>query len=290
MSCRLWNERQLDPRDRGFLCARTHGRLSNLRWHHPPFISGRRVGPCHLLSSFSSQPQRREERQRKEKANRQTHVRPGFTETVCQTLLIVAPPPTRSDTILSHQAKNFYHLPERRPVFSCSFLGKLRPSAVLVFFIFFIVPGGGGSFVKCIPDCVAHSTSLLSSSIYMCLCGRRNHVQTASRAEQLCISRPSIFTNASQVLGTAGLTLISLKYLFHPSSEQIEQKHWRLFQASANALETSWRQNPRTSIHSLGLQFGELVYFFLSEWERWWNMHRWPIERINNLSPFTSVD
>lgn len=46
---------------------------------------------------------------------------------------------------------------------------------------------------------------------------------------------PSIF---SQVVGTAGPPLISLKYLFHPSSEQIEQKHWRLFRASANALET----------------------------------------------------
>lgn len=36
---------------------------------------------------------------------------------------------------------------------------------------------------------------------------------------------PSIFTNASQGLVTAGLTLISLKYLFHPSPEQIEEKH-----------------------------------------------------------------
>lgn len=256
MSCRLWNERQFDPRDRGSLCARTHGRLSNLRWHHPPFISGRRVGPCHLLSSFSSQPQRREE-----KANRQTHVRPGFNETVCQTLLIVAPPhPTRSDTILSHQAKNFYYLPERLQSLRVFFLG----SYVHQLFFFFFNAGGEVSFVECSPDCVAHSTSLLSSSIYMCLCGRLNHVQTArqSRAEQLCLSRPSIFTDASQVLGTAGLTLISLKYLFHPSSEQIEQKHWRLFQASANALETSWRQNLSASIHSLGLQFGELSIFF----------------------------
>lgn len=64
---------------------------------------------------------------------------------------------------------------------------------------------------------------------------------------------PSIFTNASQVLGTAGLTLISLKYLFHPSSEQIEQKHRRLFEASANALETSPRQKPSARICSLGL-------------------------------------
>lgn len=86
-------------------------------------------------------------------------------------------------------------------------------------------------------------TSLLSSSIHICLCGRLNLVQTASGAEQPCLSLPSIFTRASQVPGTAGPTLISLKYLFHPSSEQIVQKHWRLFQASANALETSTRQN-----------------------------------------------
>lgn len=66
-------------------------------------------------------------------------------------------------------------------------------------------------------------------------------------------SLPSIFTSARQVLGTAGLTLISLKYLFHPSSEQIEQKHWRLFRASANALETSRRQKSSVRIHSLGL-------------------------------------
>lgn len=97
-------------------------------------------------------------------------------------------------------------------------------------------------------------TSLLSSSIHTCLYGRLSLVQTASGAEQpRCLSLPSIFTNASQVRGTAGLTLISLKYLFHPSSEQIEQKHWRLFQASANALETSWRQKSSVRIHSLGL-------------------------------------
>lgn len=134
------------------------------------------------------------------------------------------------------------------------------------------------------PDCVVHSTSLLSSSIHICLCGRLNLVQTASGAEQPCLSLPSIFTNASQVLGTAGLTLISLKYLFHPSSEQIEQKHWRLFQASANALETSPRQKSSVRIHSLGLQFEE--QFFFACRERWWNMHRWSVERVNNLSPF----
>lgn len=118
-----------------------------------------------------------------------------------------------------------------------------------------LMKGGGGEvlFVMWNPDCVVHSTSLLSSSIHICLCGRLNLVQTASGAEQPCLSLPSIFTNASQVLGTAGLTLISLKYLFHPSSEQIEQKHWRLFQASANALETSPRQKSSVRIHSLGL-------------------------------------
>lgn len=49
---------------------------------------------------------------------------------------------------------------------------------------------------------------------------------------------PSIFTNASQALVTAGPTLISLKYLFQPSPQQIAAKHKRLFRASANALET----------------------------------------------------
>ncbi len=50
---------------------------------------------------------------------------------------------------------------------------------------------------------------------------------------------PSVFTNASQGLVTAGPTLISLKYLFQPSQQQIAAKHKRLFRASANALETS---------------------------------------------------
>jgi len=39
-------------------------------------------------------------------------------------------------------------------------------------------------------------------------------------------------------LVTAGPTLISLKYLFQPSPQQIAAKHKRLFRASANALET----------------------------------------------------
>lgn len=98
-----------------------------------------------------------------------------------------------------------------------------------------------------------HSTSVLSSAIHICSCGGLHLVQTASGAEQPSLSLPSIFTNASQVLGTAGLTLISLKYLFHPSSEQIEQKHWRLFEASANALETSPRQKSSARICSLDL-------------------------------------
>lgn len=95
--------------------------------------------------------------------------------------------------------------------------------------------------------------SPLSSSIHTRFCGGLTLVQTQRRGEQLCLSLPSIFTDASQVVGTAGLTLISLKYLFHPSSEQIEQKHWRLFRASANALETSTRQKRSARIHSLGL-------------------------------------
>lgn len=56
---------QFDPRGSGFLCVCTHGCLSNLRWHHPPFITGGGVGPCHLLSSLSTRPQRREEEQRR---------------------------------------------------------------------------------------------------------------------------------------------------------------------------------------------------------------------------------
>lgn len=36
---------------------------------------------------------------------------------------------------------------------------------------------------------------------------------------------PSKHTDVCQALVTAGVTLISLNYLFHPSPEQIEQKH-----------------------------------------------------------------
>lgn len=57
---------QFDPRGSGFLCVRTHWCLSTLRWHHSPFITGRGVGPCHLLSSLSTRPQRRKEEQRRE--------------------------------------------------------------------------------------------------------------------------------------------------------------------------------------------------------------------------------
>lgn len=57
---------QFDPRGSGFLCVCTHGCLSNPRWHHPPFITGRGVGPCHLLSSLSTRPQRRKEEQERE--------------------------------------------------------------------------------------------------------------------------------------------------------------------------------------------------------------------------------
>lgn len=57
---------QLDPRGSGFLCVCTHWCLSNLRWHHSPFITGGGVEPCHLLSSLSTRPQRRKEEQRRE--------------------------------------------------------------------------------------------------------------------------------------------------------------------------------------------------------------------------------
>ena len=69
MSCGLQNQKQacsFDPRGSGFLCVCTHECLSNLRWHHTPFITGRGVGPCHLLSSLLSRPQRREEEQGRE--------------------------------------------------------------------------------------------------------------------------------------------------------------------------------------------------------------------------------
>lgn len=130
------------------------------------------------------------------------------------------------------------------------------------------------------------STSLLSSTIHICLCGGLHLVQTASGAERPSLSLPSIFTNASQVLGTAGLTLISLKYLFHPSSEQIEQKHWRLFEASANALETSLRQKSSTRICSLGLQFVDFLFFFpLTEGKM---VKYAPLVRGESKQPFSS--
>lgn len=49
----------------------------------------------------------------------------------------------------------------------------------------------------------------------------------SSTTAALC---PSKLTDVCQALVTAGVTLISLNYLFHPSPEQIEQKHQRLFQ------------------------------------------------------------
>lgn len=44
----------------------------------------------------------------------------------------------------------------------------------------------------------------------------------SSTTAALC---PSKLTDVCQALVTAGVTLISLNYLFHPSPEQIEQKH-----------------------------------------------------------------
>lgn len=86
---------QFDPRGLGFLCVCTHGCLSNLRWHHPPFITSGGAGPCHLLSSLSTRPQRREEEQKREgerggdtgkQTDRQTQIQTGQTITVCQTV------------------------------------------------------------------------------------------------------------------------------------------------------------------------------------------------------------
>lgn len=81
----MWTPKsEADPRS-GSLCVCMHGCLSNLRWHHPPFITSRGVGPCHLLSSLSTRPQRRKEeqkRERKQEENQQTQMQPGQTKTV----------------------------------------------------------------------------------------------------------------------------------------------------------------------------------------------------------------
>lgn len=254
---------QFDPRGSGFLCVCTHGCLSNLRWHHPPFITGGGVGPCHLLSSLSTRPQRREEEQRRggRESRRQTG-RHRYS-------LVKLKQYVRHCRLLPHQIWHMFLSSElfwsqqfvsatilqRASLWNASSLKRSRQEVCTISCLIVNLMKGGKKvlFVMWNPGCVVHSTSLLSSSIHICLCGRLNLVQTASGAEQPCLSLPSIFTNASQVLGTAGLTLISLKYLFHPSSEQIEQKHWRLFQASANALETSLRQKSSVRIHSLGL-------------------------------------
>lgn len=114
---------------------------------------------------------------------------------------------------------------------------------------------GGGKHLICKVEprrcCAQHLSALIHYS-YLFM-WQAASCTNSERSKRPSLSLPSIFTNASQVLGTAGLTLISLKYLFHPSSEQIEQKHWRLFEASANALETSPRQKSSARICSLGL-------------------------------------
>lgn len=177
MSCRLRNReqaRRLTPEaEASFVYI--HGRLSSPRWHHPPFITGVGVGPCHLLSSLSTRPQRREEEPR----------RGGRGGSRRKCILVKLKQHVRRCCLLPHQIchvfkhhKLFEH-PTLRSGLSdrwgggggCSLVYSSSSHAVSCLTVNLIKGGETIWFVRWNPGGVAHSTSLLSSTLHICLCG-----------------------------------------------------------------------------------------------------------------------